>query len=465
MRKISNLRSFVKKRIVLVYFFLPIYLLGFAQPLKTIQISENGRYLQRSDGSPIYINACTAWSLTRDYSKEEVIAYLDRTVSQKFNTIQISAVFHELYEGQDIIGPAFFDEDFTKPKNEYWDKVEWVVNEVARRGLIVVINPIWKRQHQGSIQKNGIEKCRVYGKWFAEKFKNNPQVIYFVGGDSNPAPVKDEVAAMAEGIQDVYGGKAIIAVHSASDNSSLEVYPENPSWLTLNWTYAYCPKYRKKYPYQHNLENYKRYPDKPIQFGEGYYDFGSAKTYNNTSVNGRWGNRFAIRRQAWWASFLSGSTGQAYGAEAIWHHNRDNETWQKSLEYDSRKDMSYLMNLVQSVKWWTLKPDTSHTFLISGYGTYMTDDYALAAVSEDYRIAVIYTPVEHTFKISLPNNIKPKPSSLKWFDPTNGTYRKINKNEYNEVDHKLTISTPGANSSGKMDWVLLFAGTGGFPRK
>ena len=445
----------ILKNKILVFFFLPMYLGCLAQPIKSIQVSENGRYLRWSDGSPIYINACSVWSLTRDYSKEEVIAYLDRTVSQKFNTIQISAVFHDVYDGQDIIGPAFFDEDFAKPKDEYWYKVDWVIREATKRGLIVTINPIWKRQHWKTIQKNGVEKCRIYGKWFAERFKDNPLVMYFVGGDSDPSPVKDELAAMAEGIQDVYGGKAIIAVHSEADSSSLEVYPENPSWLTLNWTYAYCPKYRKKYPYQHNLENYKRYPNKPIQFGEGYYDFGAAKTYNNTSVSGRWGNRYAVRRQAWWASFLSGSTGQAYGAEGIWHHNRDIETWQKSIEYDSRKDMSHLMNFVQSIKWWTLKPDIAHSFFISGYGTYMTDDYALAAVSDDHRTMVIYTPVTHTFVLSLPNNTKMSPSSLRWFDPTNGTYLSISKNEYNKVGNKLTISTPVTNSSGQSDWVLL----------
>lgn len=450
-------RKFIIKvgiRLFSLFIFITVCFMCTAQNVKTIQVSKNGRYLQWSDGVPVYINACTAWSLTRDYSKEEVIAYLDRTVQQKFNTIQISAVFHDVYKGQDIIGPAFSDEDFAKPKSDYWEKVDWVVREAAQRGLIVTINPIWKRQHWKTIQKNGVEKCRAYGKWFAERFKDNPRVLFFVGGDSEPAPVKDELAAMAEGIQEVYNGKAIIAVHCASDSSSLESYTENPSWLTFNWTYAYCPKYKKKYPYQENLENYKNFPTKPFQFAEGYYDFGAAKKYNGSSVNGRWGNRYAVRRQAWWASFLSGSTGQAYGAEAIWHHNRESETWQKALEYDSRKDMKNLMDLVQSLKWWTFKPDTDHSFLVGGYGTYMTDNYALSAISEDKNEAVIYTPVKHTLVLQF-KQIHLKHVSMKWFDPTNGTYQKISKKEYKKDGDMLTISSPDANSCGQSDWVLV----------
>ena len=47
-------------------------------------------------------------------------------------------------------------------------------------------------------------------------------------------------AAMGKGIQDVYDGIAIIAYHSRAGQSSLEAFPD-PSWATLNWTYAYCP--------------------------------------------------------------------------------------------------------------------------------------------------------------------------------------------------------------------------------
>ncbi len=421
----------------------------------TIQVSPNGRYLQWSDGTPIYIHADTGWSLTRDYSPEEVTEYLDRTVGQKFNTIQMSAVFHAVRPDQDIIGPAFYDADLTRPREDYWAQVDRVVEETTKRGLIVVLNPIWKRQHVNTIQKNGVENCHEYGKWFAERFKDNPYVIYFVCGDATPDPVKDELAAMAEGIQEVYGGKAIIAVHSRQTTSSLEVYSEQPDWLTLNWTYAYSPKRAdwNLWPYEHNLRNYQKFPDRPIHFCEGYYDAGAARDIELNGVIERFGSRYAIRRQAWYASFITGSTGHAYGAEAIWHHNRWDETWQMALEYESRKDMAHKITFVDQIDWWTLVPDMNQEFLTDGFGTFGSEDYVVAAVSSDKNLAVIYTPVRHELQINL-NKLAKGIITAEWFDPTNGILKPAEGFPTGERGI-LKIFSPMENSSGTSDFVLL----------
>ena len=420
----------------------------------TLQVSKNRRYLQWSNGVPFYVNACTAWTLTRDYTPEEVIEYLNRTISQKFNTIQISAVFHEVYKGQDIIGPAFYDEDLLRPKEAYWEKVDFVIKQATKRGLVVMVNPIWKRQHVVTIKANGVDKCRIYGKWFANRYKHNPRVIYFVGGDSEPQPVKAELAAMAEGIQDVYGGKALIAVHSNSGTSSLDVYPEKPKWLTLNWTYAYSPAYNNnRYPYEMNLDNYKKYPEIPFQLGEGYYDFGEAKKYTSGNcVTGRWANRYGIRRQAWWASFLTGSTGQAYGVEGIWYHNRDTETWQKALEYESRKDIGRMMLLIEKLKWWKMQPDINHQLLVDGYGTYLSDDYAVCAVSANKKFAVIYSPVKHDLIIDMSHL---KTTNVSWYDPTSSVSIKLNVENLKRKGENYIFTSPDRNSSGDEDWVLV----------
>ena len=107
--------------------------------------------------------------------------------------------------------------------------------------LVVAINPIWKHTLNEFIQANGPEKCRKYGQWFANRFKDNPRVIYFIGGNRTPEPVRAELDEMGKGIQDVYSGKAMIAYHSEADQSSLEACPD-ASWITLNWTHAYSPE-------------------------------------------------------------------------------------------------------------------------------------------------------------------------------------------------------------------------------
>jgi hypothetical protein len=50
-----------------------------------------------------------SWALPRDYSRDEVIEYLDKTFEQKFNAVQMSAVFHAVRPNQDLVGPAFHE--------------------------------------------------------------------------------------------------------------------------------------------------------------------------------------------------------------------------------------------------------------------------------------------------------------------------------------------------------------------
>jgi len=471
---VKGIRKLLKNRRIRLYIYILICcLILFAPDIiahekfqasdTIIQVSSNGRYLQWSNGVPIYIHACTAWSLPRDYSKAEVVEYLDITREQKFNTIQMSAVFHAVKPNQDIIGPAFYDGDLTQPKPDYWKQVDWVVNEASNRGLIVMINPIWKKQHQQTIQNNGVEKCRKYGKWFAERYRDNPYVIYFVGGDAVPEPVSDELAAMAEGIQEVYNGKAIIAVHSRQTTSSLEVYPDQPDWLTLNWTYAYSPIRANwnLWPYEHNLRNYQQFylrnyqqlKPVPIQFGEGYYDTGGGKDFGITDVEGRYGGRYAVRRQAWYASFLTGSTGHAYGADAIWHHNWKDDTWQMALHYDSRKDMTIKKLLVDVIPWWTFIPDMNNKFLVCQSGIRGTGDYAVAAVSSDRKFAVVYIPVRNEMQLNLDELAEGK-IKANWYDPCSGK-TKLTEVFPENSKGMINLFSPAKNSSGKSDFVLV----------
>ncbi len=426
------------------------FLTGFSQPKQLVlQPSTNGRYLQWSDGKPFFINACTAWSLTYAYSDQEVKDYLDNRVANKFNTIQMSAVFAEKNDA--VADSAFLNQDILNPVPKFWNRVDWVVKQATERGLVVIINPIWKHSLNEIIQSAGPVKCRKFGQWFASRYKDNPRVIYFIGGDQVPEPVREELDEMGQGIQDIYGGKAILAYHGEADQSSREAYPD-AKWITLNWTYAYSPAYRKSYPYSENYDNWKIIPNIPIQFAEGYYDSGDTKEYDQNGTIGSCGNRFVIRRQAWWNVF-SGACGNAWGAEGISYYNRDGEPWQTGIEYASSKDMGIMKLIMDKLKWIKLQPDIGHQFLTGGYGTWMTDDYAVCAVSGDGTLAVIYTPVQQSFELNLPKS--GKTSRVRWVDPTNAKYIKVDMRFPKKKNKSIVITTPGFNHSGREDWVLI----------
>jgi hypothetical protein len=351
----------------------------------------------------------------------------------------------------DMLALAFEDSDVAKPKADYWKNVDWVVEQATQRGFVVTINPLWRKQLTTEIKAFGPEKLRAYARWFAARYRNNPRVIYFVGGDERPEPVRKEIIAMGEGIQEVYGGRAVIAYHSLADTSSGEMFPEKPAWLTLNWTYAYGPNYRKLQPYEHNLSNGEKFPGLPTQFGEGYYEFG-LKKLTGKAVTGRWAGRYAARRQAWWAGFLTGGSGQACGMEAIWRHDRDGETWKQELAFPGRGDMTQLASFVEKVPWWTFQPDTDHKWLTGGFGTWHQDDFAVAAVTADKMLAVVYTPVRTTLELNL-DQLATGSIEAQWFDPTTGEFQPVKG--FSSTRGTVKLQSPEKNGSGENDFVLL----------
>lgn len=420
-------------------------------PTPPLRVAANGRYLEDKKGAPFFIQADTAWTLPYAYSDEEVEAYLDHRRADGFNTIQMCALFGDPQDER-FHAKAFQGGDLGQPLDTYWARVDWVVEQATRRGLVVIINPIWKRHFNALLKANGPEKCRVFGHWFAARYRDNPRVLYFVGGDQIPEPVREELGALAEGIQEVNGGKAIIAFHSQADQSSREAYPA-AAWLTLNWTYAYAPPYRKKYPYEENWENWGLTPPRPIQFGEGFYDFGAETKAGKNHQRGRWADRFGLRRQAWWAGPLTGAAGVAYGSEAIWMHNRGTQTWQTAVEDESGRDIHRLSRFFTSLPWWTLVPDREQSFLVGGFGRWQTDDFAVAAVSADKSMAVIYTPVRHDLELQTAQ-LREGKLNARWFDPTNGESQTAEIPKFNERG-KIVVTSPLQNSAGLEDFVLV----------
>ena len=152
-----------------------------------LRISDNGRHLLDPDGKPVFLLADTAWSLPSRYSPREVSDYLDAVARGPFNTVQVSAVFPP--SDRPLLSGAFKDQDLLSPEPLYWANVDWVVRQITGRGLIAVVNPIWKKGTDDLLEAHGPERCREFGRWFGRRYVDDPRVIYFIGGDAEPRRV------------------------------------------------------------------------------------------------------------------------------------------------------------------------------------------------------------------------------------------------------------------------------------
>lgn len=125
----------------------------------------------------------------------------------------------------------------------------------------------------------------------------------------------------------------------------------------------------------------------------------------------------------------------------------------------------YFMNFLQGIQWWNLVPDTTHQVVKAGYGTYVTrtpgttytnlilsETYVSAAVTADHTLAVAYDPTGTTLTINLA--LFSGPVTLQWYDGTNGAYQPVTGSPFTNTGTTV-VSTPGKNSRGISDWVLL----------
>lgn len=358
----------------------------------------------------------------------------------------MTAAFPE--NGYQNLDTVFTDSDFTLPVATYWSALDAKIKQCTDAGLVVILNPFWKKTSDAIISSNGVTKCRAYGQWLGARYRDNPRVAYFLGGDSSPAPVSAELDAMGLGIQDAYAAaslpKAIVAYHGAPAQSSRVEWPTNPSWLTLDWTYAYSLPLGAAVPYQQNWTDWPKTPAMPIMFGEGWYD-----RDNGATTASRFGNRFMVRRQLWWNPLSGAIAGTAYGAEPIWFHGYGGYTPAQAVLWNSGLDAARMKKFLYTVEWWRLRPDIDHTFITAGNGTVGAIDYAMGALADDNSFGVVYVPTARNLTLKMPAG---KSYTLHWFDPSDGTYRTGTIS--GAAGASVVMTHPGNNASGATDWVI-----------
>jgi len=132
---------------------------GTQGTLPRLKVHPDRRYLVREDGTPFLYLSDTAWELFHRPTREQVRAYLELRARQNFTAIQAVA----LAEVDGISEPNAYgdlpliDKDPARaavtpgadPGNsqeyDYWDHVDYVVDEANRLGMYVAFLPTWAR--------------------------------------------------------------------------------------------------------------------------------------------------------------------------------------------------------------------------------------------------------------------------------------------------------------------------------
>jgi hypothetical protein len=438
-------------------------------PVFPLAVRPGKRYLVDAVGRPFLIHGDTAWSLIADLTREDVDRYLDDRRARGFNTLLVNLIetrfarnapanaYGELpFQGQPFeavaaiaallplghygTSAASLVVDYTTPNEAYFDHADWVLRRAAEKGFLVLLTPSyvgWEGGTQGwyrAMTVNGPDRLRQYGEWLGRRYRDFANILWVHAGDYDP-PRKDLVRAIAEGIA-TFDPRALHTAHTAPETAPIEYWQGEP-WLDVNNVYTYGPVHTAV------LEQYARPEGMPFFLMESAYEDEHEATEQR------------VRAQAYQA-VLSGAAGQVFGNNPIWHFDGPgiypaSVTWQQALDSRGAHSMTHLHDLLASVPWWLLEPDSDHTLLTDGLGP--EDERAAAARTADGSLAILYLPGSREVTVDLAQLAGPDVAA-RWYDPADGRFSAVGGAPFKASGPRRFDPEPH-NSSGFDDWVLV----------
>jgi hypothetical protein len=457
---------------ILIYCFPLVVAPQVAFPVRT---STNGHFLVDQNNNPFPVLGRTSWCVISQ-PVESYKAYIENTVSHGYNAIELSVICHwpqSNYPPFNGRGDLPFDKrldgslwngslvysdknsrapDFTTPNEEYWKFVDSFLNYCESKGILVFFFPAYLGYygtHEGWMNEliaNGSAKTNAYGRWIADRYKNQKNLVWMILGDMGKfTPEQKEVeSALIAGLKSVTGQQSVhySAEPESGGNSADQIDFGNE--MTLNGVYTWG---NVSVPHLGRLA-YSRKPEMPAYLLEEPYD-----------EEGPDGNKFnpnavqPVRRFQWWG-WLTTTGGYIAGNGYIWPFI--DLWWEKHLNTPATLDMERLNGFIKSVKWWELVPSGMNgmkSLITDGGSIDSKSDYVSAAANPDGSLLVAYIPPDHTGSITVDMTVLKAKIKAYWYDPASGKSSEITGTPFNNSG-KCQFTPGGSNSSGQNDWVL-----------
>ena len=437
-----------------------------AEPLPSLKISENQRFLVTADGKPFFYLGDTAWELFHRTTRAEAESYLDKRAKQGFTVIQAVAIAElDGHSDPNSYGHLpFVDFDPTKPalkdgpENDYWDHVDFIVAQANARGLYLGFLPTWGRFWHSRPKDGKIlftkDNAELYGEWLGKRYKGKG-IIWVLGGDRNfeNDEQKEIVRAMARGLKKGDGGEHLQTFHPSGGAGSAQWFHAE-KWLDFNMRQnGHVAEFTDRY--SQTRVDYDRVPTKPVLDGEPLYE-DHPLSFNAKGL----GHSVAadVRRPLYWDLF-TGACGHTYGHHSVWQFwtkerkgiNNPLLTWLEALDQPGANQMQHARKLLESRPFLTRIPDDTLLVpaqvptAVPGTGRYRF----VATRDTDNTYAFVYVPVGRPFKVRMDKIAGAKVKAW-WFNPRDGEAKEIG--EFANTGEREFVSPAQGET---LDWVLV----------
>jgi hypothetical protein len=443
-----------------------LFITVFAEAqLQQLKLSANKRFFQTADGKPFFWLGDTGWLLFVKCKREEAIKYLDDRKQKGFNVIQVMLV-HDLNFGINAYGDSSLQNKNvalpnTTPGNnfknateyDFWDNVDYVIDEAAKRGVYMALVPIWG----GNIKNVSVGQAKVYATFLANRYKNKSNIIWLNGGDIRGGDALEKWNTIGSTIRSI-DKKHLITFHPRGRNSS-SAWFHNEQWLDFNMFQSGHRSYAQDTSANETLhygednwkyvnDDYKLKPTKPTLDGEPSYE---DIPYGLHEATQPYWKDYEVRRYAYWSVF-AGGCGFTYGHNSVMQFYTPGDSgisffpkikWQDGLNAPGAAQMQYLKKLLLSKPYFDRVPDQS-TVIDNG------EKYDRVAATRGKEYAMFYVYNARAFKVAV-NKLNFKPRKATWFSPVDSQV--IPVKEYSYAAEKI-FNPPGEQGNGN-DWVLI----------
>lgn len=446
-------------------FSICIFTSSFSQSLfkhGRLQVTKDGHYLQFADGTPFFWLGDTGWELFHRLTLPEIKQYLDNRAAKGFTVIQAVA----LAEMDGLRKPNQYGEvpfknlDPTRPNEKYFKVIDSAIHMARQRNLFIGLLPTWgdkvtKLWGEGPVVFDSVN-AYTYGKWIGNRYKNEPNIIWVLGGD-RPA-VNDRTdwrpvwRAMAKGIIDATNHKCLITYHPWGGNNSTSQWIHNEPWLDMNM-------FQSGHGGGHDVACWdlvKRdriyTPVKPTLDAEPNYEDHPVNPWPKWNPDSGYYRDYDVRKQTY-RSVFAGACGITYGHHAIWQFmsareatiNYPDRGWINAMDRPGAYQVGFLRKLMESIPMLRRTPDNS--MIIEGQGE--KEQHMEAFRGDDKSYAMIYIPLGKIFTVNT-SFMKTSKINVSWFDPKNGSKQKA---ETIDRTDNMIFSTPTLGFGN--DWVLI----------
>ncbi len=442
---------------------------GAAAAPPPLTVHADRRYLVGPDGQPFLYHSDTAWELFHRPNREQVRAYLELRAKQKFTVIHAVA----LAEVEGIAEPNAYgdlplvEKDLARPavtpgsnpKNadeyDYWDNVDYVVDETNRLGMYVAFLPTWGRWLGVNQPRDEriitAQNAQAYGEFLGKRY-GRKSIIWVLGGDRTGQAFEEVWRAMAKGIVIGISGRedydaALMTYHPGGGSTSATWFHDD-RWLDFNMQQTGHGPAATSKPWEKIAADYVRTPVKPVIEGEPLYEDHPIGFVRGVRQNG-FSSDNHVRQRAYWTLF-AGAAGVAYGHHSVWQMyapglrpiNGPLYFWEEAIHRPGAAQMQHVRTLMESRPMLTRVPDQS---LVADA---LDGPERIQAIRGPDHLFV-YTGAGIAFTVNM-GRISGSRVQAYWYNPRNGTSAELGVFD-NAGTREYKPQYEGLGS----DWVLV----------